>query len=709
MRSLPVRVMRTAAVVAMVLGIWPVVALLSIGGADIMFQLFVLHNALAAVVLGVIVWLVAPRQPENRVIWVLTVAAVACGIYASGISTPIWLGSLLYDFKLNPKSTTPVSIPRGLATITAFCDPFWILGLLSMSTFGLLLFPDGRLASPRWRIGAVLAGLGLVLAMSGDVWDMRPGGTRTYAEVSANPNPVLLTGLGLLLAAAVISMAAFITRYRHSEGQARQQFKWVGFATTLLAVLSFVAVALDPLSGTIVPALALVGFMLFLAAYGVAIAKYRLYDADLVINRTVVFAVLAGFITLVYMVVVVGIGWLPIFGSDSSLVLSVVATALVALVFEPVRLRAQRWANRLVYGNRASPYEVLSYLTSTLAATESLDGLLGRMAERLADGTGADRATVWLVDGGGLTVGAASADPPPPVRGIEELPGRVFQIADADEVLGAFSIEKKRGDSLSPTEERLARDLAGSAGMVLRNARLNTDLATRASELRESRRRLVDAQDVERRRLERAMHDGVEKTVASLEANVGVAQRVARDENTGKVPELLRQMAGHAREAIDQIRSLGKGIYPPQLESKGLAALDTIGEQFPGVGVDVADIGRLAPEIESAVWFAASEAVTNAVKHGAPPIRLEVSRDDDGIRLEVIDSGDGFDPSVAGSGSGLINMRDRLEALDGHLVIEAGADRGTRVLGAIPIPPAEEVPGSDGPAQQRESVGVGGV
>jgi signal transduction histidine kinase len=284
----------------------------------------------------------------------------------------------------------------------------------------------------------------------------------------------------------------------------------------------------------------------------------------------------------------------------------------------------------------------------------------------------------------------------------------VFLIADADEVLGAFSIEKKRGDTLSPTEERLARDLAGSAGMVLRNARLNVDLATRASELQESRRRLVDAQDVERRRLERAMHEGVEKSVASLEAKIGVAQRAARDENTGQVPDLLSQMAGHAREAIDQIRSLGKGIYPPQLESKGLAALDTIGEQFPDVGVDVADIGRLAPEIESAVWFAASEAVTNAVKHGAPPIRLEVYPDDDGIRLEVTDSGNGFDAGVAGSGSGLINMRDRLEALDGQLVIDTGPGRGTRVLGTIPVRLAEVVGVPDGPVHAPTSVGVGG-
>ncbi|MFZ0627330.1 MAG: ATP-binding protein, partial [Acidimicrobiia bacterium] len=324
------------------------------------------------------------------------------------------------------------------------------------------------------------------------------------------------------------------------------------------------------------------------------------------------------------------------------------------------------------------------------------------------DGTGADRATVWLVDGGGLTVGAASADPPPPVRGIEELPGRVFQIADADEVLGAFSIEKKRGDSLSPTEERLARDLAGSAGMVLRNARLNTDLATRASELRESRRRLVDAQDVERRKLERDLHDGVEKSVVALEAKVARAQRMARDESTGKVSDLLTQMAGHAQEAIDQIRWLGKGIYPPLLESRGLAALDTIGDQFPDVAVAVADVGRLPPEIESAVWFAASEAVTNAVKHGAPPIAIEVSRHDGEITLEVADSGEGFDPSAGGSGSGLINMRDRLEALDGQLVIDTGPGRGTRVLGTIPIQPAAMIGVHDGPVPEPTSVGVGG-
>ncbi|MGC2241574.1 MAG: histidine kinase [Acidimicrobiia bacterium] len=684
MKTVPVRVMRFAAVLAVVLGIWPAVALLGIGRADIMFQLFVIHNALAAVVLGVIVWLVAPRQPDNRVIWVLAVAAVSCGIYATGISTPIWLGSLLYDFKLDPKSTAPVSIPRVLATITAFCDPFWILGFFSMSTFGLLLFPDGRLASPRWRMGAGLAALGLVLAMTGDVWDMRPGGTLTYAESSRNPNPVLLAGLILLLVAVIISVAAFVTRYRHSEGQVRQQFKWVGVATTLLAVLSFIAVALDPLSGDVIPATMAVGLTFFLAGYGVAIAKHRLYDADLVINRTVVFALLAGFITLVYVVVVVGIGWLPFLGSDPSLVLSVLATALVALVFEPVRLRAQRWANRMVYGNRSSPYEVLSYLTTRLAATESLDGLLGRMVERLADGTGAERATVWLVDGSGLTVGATSSDLPPPVGGIDELPGRVFPISDVDEVLGAFSIEKKRGDSLSPTEERLARDLAGSAGMVLRNARLNTDLATRASEMRESRRRLVDAQDVERRRLERDLHDGVEQLVVSLKVKLGVVERLASDEGLERVLDLVGQMNDHADGAISQIRLLSKGLYPPLLESEGLASLTALAEQFPGVEVEVDDIGRLSSEIESAVWFAVSEAATNAVKHGAPPIVIVASRQQGALTFEVSDSGPGFDPAIVKPGSGLTNMRDRLEALDGNIAIDS-LSNGTRVRGIIPI------------------------
>jgi signal transduction histidine kinase len=688
MKTPPVRVMRTAAVLAMALGIGAVAILLVIGRGDILFRLYVAHNALSAMVLGVIVWLVVPRQPSNRVIWVLALAAVAGGLYAAGLGTGIWLDDRMYGIAFDPAHTVPVSMPTGLATLLAVSIPFYVLGFFSMSTFGLLLFPNGRLAAPRWRAGSALAGLGLVVTMVGVFWDMRPDATRTYVAATRDPGPVALAGLGLLIVATLISLAGFVSRFRHSVGPVRQQFKWVGAATTILAVLSFIGIGADPLGGDVVPAILMVALTVFLIGYGVAIGRYRLYDADLVINRTVVFALLAGFITLVYVVVVVGIGeWFP--GSDSSLVLSVLATALVALVFEPVRLQAQRWANRLVYGNRSSPYEVLSYLTTRLAATESLDGLLGRMAERLADGTGAERATVWLVDHEGLVVGATSSVPlPSPVGELGELPGTVFPISHGDQVLGAFSIEKKRGDTLSPTEERLARDLAGSAGMVLRNARLNTDLATRAAELRESSRRLVDAQDVERRRLERELHDRVEQAVVSLKVKIGLAGQLAHNENNGRVPDLLRQMAGHAQEAIDQIRSVSKGIYPSLLQSDGLAALAGLVEQFPGLSVEVDEIGRLPPEVESAVWFAVSEAVTNAFKHGEPPIRVVVSAEDGTVSFQVSDSGPGFDEAKVTPGSGLLNMRDRVEALDGTLSI--ASRRGTRVRGVIPVQPVME-------------------
>lgn len=682
MRSPPVWLMRSTAALALALALWANLALLSIGRGNVLFQLFLFQISLVALVLGVVVWLVAPRQPDNPLISVVVLAAVACGIYAAGIGTGIWLGRLL-GVALDPRTAIPATIPRGLATLTAVCDPFWILGVFTMLTFGLLLFPDGRLSAPRWHSGSVLAVLGLTLAMAGDLWDMRPGGTRPYDVVAANPNPVLLTGFGLLLLAVIISLAAFITRFRQSERQTRQQFKWVGVGTIVLAMSIFAGLAFDdPLSpSSLTPTLLTLGITSYLSAYGVAIARYRLYDADLVVNRTMVFGVLAGFITAVYALVVVGIG--SVIGSDSSLVLSVLATALVALVFEPVRVQAQKWANRLVYGNRSSPYEVLSSLTEKLAATESLEGLLERMVERLADGTGAERATVWLADEGALVVGASSLDVPPDASAIDNLPGWVFPIVDDEETLGAFSVEKRRGDSLSPTEDRLARDLAASAGIVLRNARLNTDLAIQAKELRESRRRLVDAQDIERRRMERDLQDGPQQLVKSLESKLDLAESVAREEPAEPVIGLVDQMHAHAEDAIEQIRQLSRGIYPPRLETDGLEALGTISERFPGVSVQIGRVGRLRPDVELAIWFIVSEAVTNAIKHGKPPISVEVGRAGHDIVFEVSDSGPGFDQDEVEVGSGLINMRDRIEVVDGNLTIEA--EHGTRIRGSIPI------------------------
>jgi signal transduction histidine kinase len=325
---------------------------------------------------------------------------------------------------------------------------------------------------------------------------------------------------------------------------------------------------------------------------------------------------------------------------------------------------------------------VLADLTARLASAESTDGLLERMVQRLSEGTGADRAIVRLVgDEKPAAVWPPDADDWPD-DGAFTVPITVSEVE-----LGSVSVVKGRGEALTPTERALVVDLAGSAGMVLNKVRLDADLAARADELRSSRRRLVDAQAEERRRLERDLHDGAQQQVVALKVKLGLAERFAEQEGSESSAGLIRQMATDAQEALEEIRSLGKGIFPPLLESDGLRAAVSAGAANAPVPVIVAapDLGRYDTEIEAAAYFCITEAITNAIKYsGSERIEVQLGNGTGGLEFEVTDQGEGFDPAEHQEGSGLVGMRDRLEALGGTLSVRSSPGTGTQIVGFVP-------------------------
>jgi signal transduction histidine kinase len=310
------------------------------------------------------------------------------------------------------------------------------------------------------------------------------------------------------------------------------------------------------------------------------------------------------------------------------------------------------------------------------------------MAQRLVEGTGADRAVVWTKQGSDFTPAAyapASDGALDPVPCLDAVPGSVVPIVHDDAVLGALSVESRRGDALTPTEQRLVEDLAGSAGLLMRRLRLDAALEQKATELEESRRRLVNAQDVERRRLERELNEGAQQQVVALKVQLGLAEQQARTEGAGAAAGLIAQLASETQDAIDQIRALANGIYPPLLEAEGLeAAVTALAEVAPvEVRVQANISGRHPLPTEGAVYFCISEALTNAVKHGEAPITITVSDQTGDLAFTVSDSGPGFDPSSVERGSGLNNMADRLDALNGTVTIESAPGGTTVVTGQV--------------------------
>ena len=301
------------------------------------------------------------------------------------------------------------------------------------------------------------------------------------------------------------------------------------------------------------------------------------------IRKTVVVAVLAAFITIVYVGVVVGVGAF-VAGTATEGPLPIIAAVVIAVAFQPVRARANRIANRFVLGERATPYQVLSAFSERLAGAYASDDLLTRMATLIGQGSGVRRAVVWLRIGEEVLpaaswppddLGGSSAPVEEPRRlvdgGLPELGGsRALDVRHEGELLGAISVEERPGEPLSHEAEQLLEHLASQAGLVLRNARLTEELRARLVELQASRKRIVAAQDEERRRLERNLHDGAQQQLVALAVKQRlVGTLLTRDPE--KAAALVEDLQRDTGEALDNLRDLARGIYPPLLADKGSA------------------------------------------------------------------------------------------------------------------------------------------
>lgn len=592
----------------------------------------------------------------------------------------------------------PGTLPgAALAGLLAECS--FVL-LVTGIAFMFLLFPTGQLPSRRWRQGALclmLIALALIETAihPGSIGLPAPGGVSAVVQnplgVRSLPGPLLVIGTisalwAVFLAVEATSTAAMITRYRSGDREQRQQIKWIAFTTAAMIACALVVIATSRIAGTwpaVLTAVAeaaatVIGLAGFPIAIAVAVLKYGLYQIDVIITRAVSYGLLSAALTAVYAGIVVGIGTLAGYGGGP--VLTVAAAVAVAVLFHPVRQRAAVLANRLVYGKRSSPYQVLAGFAQDMAGQLDADAAPTRLAALLTGATGAVRVEVFVVVGDGLVSravwpeGAEPAAPPavlagPVVAGTARLL-RVSQVARAagvyhqGDLLGAITLEKARSDPVSAAEDKLLTDLASQAGLALRNVRLTAELRATIDTLRASRRRLVRAQDDERQRIERNLHDGAQQQLVAL--SVGLAVLDAAADDPGQVRELVGQLRDGLHAASDDLRALARGIYPPLLADRGLAAaLRAQADRAPTpVHVNADGVGRLTREAEATVYFCVLEALQNVAKYAAASLATVELRQAGGrLTFRVTDDGAGFDLAGPVTGSGLQGMRDRLAAL----------------------------------------------
>ena len=626
-------------------------------------------------------FVLASRRPANRIGWIFLAIGLLLGLgfFSQDYG---WYGLI---------AARPAPMP-GARTAQWIVNWIWIVPAGAFA-FVLLLFPDGLLPSRRWRPAAWFVAAVYALEAMGFVMRANRVWRDPFVPQGQGWNPGLHSALFVLWpAATVVAGAALITRFVRSSGEERLQLKW--FATAAgLVVITIIPLAEAPQMASPIDSVSVVHSLKVLfclalvclwAAITVAILKYKLYGIDIVISKALQYGTLAVFISAVYAGLVVGIGTLA--GDRRSPQLSVIAAVIVTVAFHPVQLRAARLANRIVYGRRASPYQVLSEFARRIGGGYARD-VLAQMAAIVAAGTGAQRVVIWLRVGSELRAEAASdgsAADPVPVDGhqLPALPGTDFgaPVLYQGELLGAISIRMPRDEPLKPAAQQLVIDVASQAGLALSNAGLIEDL-------RASRQRLVAAQDEERRRLERNLHDGAQQDLVALAIKLRLASAMVEETNE-EARQFLEELREDAASALGNLRDLARGIYPPLLEDRGLVpALRAQADKSPvPVVVDADGVGRFGQNIEAAVYFCCLEALQNIAKYAAASqVCIRLAASGRSLSFTVSDDGAGYDPGRTPMGSGQRNMADRLAALDGRLEIRSVPGQGTTITARLPL------------------------
>lgn len=571
--------------------------------------------------------------------------------------------------------------------------------------YALVLFPDGklipRLSGRLMRIGyraAVFIGLFVLLNLTGSA----------LPDFGQHPAAFVLV-MGMV--APVIGIVAQGVRMRRAVlSETRQQSRllvWAMVASLAVGVVLVFSLGID-VRALIEPTVGdptAIGeaesrafgvfqplFIVIPIAIFVGILRYRLWDVDLVVSRTLVYGSLAGFIGALYVGIVVGLG--GALGGRTEL--TIVATILAAVAFDPIRTRVQRLANRLVYGQRSSPYEVMAEVSRRIAGASSPEEMLPVVAETAARAVGAASARVRMTISSGDSCEALW-----PTGADLSLFDRVLPVAHLGEEVGEIAVAKRPGDPLRPAENRLLEALAGHVGTAMQSVRLAEQLRARladlehaAGELAASRSRLMNAADEERRRLEKLIHEGVETELVAIGDQLAVAER-AFPRSRAHAIRTLEQVADQANHTQETLRDLARGIFPPLLTDRGVQpAIESLVRKLPApVTVTGSLAERFDSRAEAAVYFCCIETLRRASRGHAGPLTVDLGRDDGWVRFAVRTPG-----AAPGHGDELQLLIDRVEAVGGSIEVRE-EDGFAELSGRVPV----QVAAAQAPASRSGS------
>ena len=648
------------------------------GQALLSHQLLTPFIAVAYAALG---GLVASRHPRNPIGWIFTAVG---WLSAASITLAVYhtYGHLIPGIPILPEPNLNL----------------WIPGTFLPTVFVFFLFPDGRLPSRRWRLVFWPAVLGLGITWGAlalhpgpvPAWDVAAGNPHGAPALAGALDVLLALGQPLLAVGTAGSVAAFVLRFWRARGVERQQMKWLGYAVGLMLVSFLFGSSVwslmpdNELASELSIMTTSLSILAIAVATGVAILRYRLYDIDVVINRTLVYGSLTVSVVAIYVLVVGGVG--ALLQTEGSLLISLGATGLIAVLFHPMRNRLQHAVDRFFYGQRDDPLGTLSQLARRLEAAIDPEVVLPTLVETIAQTLKLPYVAISLRTGDGFKVAARV--------GNEVADVLRFPLIYQGETVGLLVAgQRGPGEAFSGGDKRLLAQIARQAGPAVRAVQLT-------AALQRSRQQLVTAREEERRRLRRDLHDGLGATLAALHLEAGGLRRAIRSDPE-RAEALVNEFRADIRATIGEIRRLVYDLRPPTLDQLGLVA--AVRAQAAACGrqerpengavrirVEApAELPPLPAAVEVAAYRIAQEALTNVVHHArARRCRVRLEMTTAALKLEVVDDGIGLAGSEPDEGGvGLLSMRERAAELGGTCVIEEAPGGGTRVAAILPLPP----------------------
>jgi signal transduction histidine kinase len=602
--------------------------------------------------------LVASRHPRNVIGWLFCIFALVNAVMADAAQG--WaLRAAEEGWRGGDAAYLVSSVGRQPAAFG------WIL------TF--LLIPDGRLPSRRWRAVVWAAAVGTVLNMAGwslsvDLDSEFPGGRNPYAVDALPTDALLAMGVALMVAALLAAAGSLVRRLRHSEGVERQQLKVFALAAVVAAVVlpsAFVLWFVTPVGGMLI-ALTLTALPI---AACVAILRYRLYEIDVVINRTLVYGAVTVLLATTFAATTVLVG--TALGHGSRWATSG-ATLVVAVTFRPLRARVQdavdQRFNRASYDALHRMAEFLDALRAGRVAPEAVEDVLREVT------SGPRLELLFFLPESDLYVDARGT----PATYLRHDGRQRIAIQRGGQPVGAVL-----HDPATPEQTLLLQQLVEAGGLAIEIARLRVELRRQLAEVEGSRARIIAAGNEERRRIERDLHDGAQQRLVSIGLALRHAQHQLRTSSPEEASDTLDGAVTEVAVAIDELRELAQGLPPAQLDAGLSPAFRELARRAPLPVLVKAPSERFDRSVEAAAYFIGCEGVTNAIKHAkATRVLLSARRQNGNLIVSVVDDGVGGAAPI--QGSGLSGLSDRVAALGGRLHIESHQGAGTTLIAELP-------------------------